>query len=160
MELSASYNHGPLTTYANFAYARNQGRDITTSQFNFSAADLSYIHDHYIYLDHDQTYSASAGASYLWRGTRVGGDLIVGSGLRATAPGGIPNGEHLPAYATVNLSLSHRFEAGPLKGIEARFDVTNALDREYEIRDGTGIGVGAPQFGARRGVFGGITKTF
>jgi outer membrane receptor for ferrienterochelin and colicins len=160
VELTASYNHGPLTTYANFAYARNQGRDIVTSQFNFSAANLAYIQDHYIYLDHDQTYTASAGASYLWRGTRLGGDLIVGSGLRATGPDGIPNGEHLPAYATVNLSLSHRFETGPLKDIEARLDVTNVLDRTYEIRDGTGIGVGAPQFGARRGVFGGITKNF
>ena len=160
VELTASYNHGPLTTYANFAYAKNQGRDITTSQFNFDPADLAYIKTHYIYLDHDQTYSASAGASYLWRGTRMGGDLIVGSGLRATGADGIPNGEHLPAYATVNLSLSHRFETGPLKTIEARVDVTNVLDREYEIRDGTGVGVGAPQFGARRGVFGGITKNF
>ncbi len=160
VEFTGSYTHGPLTTYANFAYARNQGRDIITSQFNFSPAVLAYVQNHYIYLDHDQTYSASAGASYLWRGTRIGGDLIVGSGLRATAPGGVPNGEHLPAYATVNLSLSHRFETGPLQHIEARLDVTNALDRVYEIRDGTGVGVGAPQFGARRGIFGGITKTF
>ncbi len=120
VELTASYNHGPLTTYANFACGKNQGRDIITSQFNFSASNLAYIQTHYIYLDHDQTYTASAGASYLWRGTRVGGDLIVGSGLRATGPDGIPNGDHLPAYATVNLSLSHRFEAGPLKAIEAR----------------------------------------
>ena len=160
VELTASYNHGPLTTYANFAYAKNQGRDIITSQFNFSAPDLAYIQTHYIYLDHDQTYSASAGASYLWRGTRVGGDLIVGSGLRSTGPDNIPNGDHLPAYATVNLSISHRFESGPLKDIEARLDVTNALDHLYEIRDGTGVGVGAPQFGARRGFFGGITKNF
>ena len=160
VELTASYNHGPLTTYANFAYAKNRGRDIVTSQFNFDPAQLAYIQTHFIYLDHDQTYSASAGASYLWRGTRVGGDVIVGSGLRATAPGGVPNGEHLPAYAALNLSLSHKFETGPLRNIEARLDVTNALDRVYEIRDGTGVGVGAPQFGARRGVFGGITKTF
>ncbi len=160
VELTASYNHGPLTTYANFAYAKNQGREIITSQFNFSAEDLAYIRRHYIYLDHDQTYSASAGASYLWRGTRIGGDLIYGSGLRSTGPDNIPNGDHLPGYVTVNLSLSHRFETGPLKSIEARLDVTNAFDRVYEIRDGTGVGVGAPQFGARRGVFGGITKNF
>ena len=29
----------------------------------------------------------------------------------------------------------------------------------YEIRDGTGVGVGAPQYGPRRGVFVGVTKT-
>ncbi|HEY5105169.1 MAG TPA: TonB-dependent receptor [Caulobacteraceae bacterium] len=160
VELDATYNRGPLTTYANFAYARNQGRDIVSSQFNFSAADLAYIADHFIYLDHDQTYTASAGASYLWRGTRVGGDLIVGSGLRATGADAIPNGEHLPAYVQVNLALSHRFETSPLGALEIRLDVINLLDRTYALRDGTGIGVGAPQFGPRRGVFGGITKEF
>ena len=57
-------------------------------------------------------------------------------------------------------ALSHRFEKGPLGGIEARVDVTNVFDRIYEIRDGTGVGVGAPQFGPRRGVFGGLSKAF
>jgi hypothetical protein len=28
----------------------------------------------------------------------------------------------------------------------------------YEIRDGSGIGVGAPQFGPRRGFFAGLSK--
>jgi hypothetical protein len=32
--------------------------------------------------------------------------------------------------------------------------------KNYEIRDGAGVGVGAPQFGARRGFFAGIAKTF
>jgi outer membrane receptor for ferrienterochelin and colicins len=30
----------------------------------------------------------------------------------------------------------------------------------YEIRDGTGIGVGAPQYGPRRGLFLGVTQSF
>ena len=29
-----------------------------------------------------------------------------------------------------------------------------------QIRDGSGVGVGAPQFGPRRGVFVGVTKAF
>jgi outer membrane receptor for ferrienterochelin and colicins len=160
VELSASYARGPLTAYANLAYARNQGRDITSSQFNFAPADLAYIATHYIYLDHDQTLTGSAGASYLWRGTRVGADLIYGSGLRATRPDGIPNGDHLPGYVQANLSLSHRFATAPLGPLEVRVDVTNAFDHVYEIRDGTGVGVGAPQFGPRRGVFAGLTKSF
>ena len=121
---------------------------------------MAYVANHYIHLDHDQTVTASAGASYLWRGTRVGADLIYGSGLRATGADGVPNGDHLPGYVQVNLSLSRRFEKGPLGGIEARVDVTNVFDRIYEIRDGTGVGVGAPQFGPRRGVFGGLSKAF
>ena len=160
VEFNAGYNRGRLTAYASFAYAKNQGQDIVSSQFNFSAADLAYITDHYIYLDHDQTYTASAGTSYLWHGTRIGGDLIFGSGLRATGPDGIPNGEHLPSYVQVNLALSHRFETAPLGPIEVRLDMINAFDHIYEIRDGTGIGVGAPQFGPRRGVFAGVTKDF
>jgi len=160
VELTGAFNHGPLTTYANFAYVKNQGRHIVSSEFNFSADDLAYISTHYIYLDHDQTYSASAGASYLWRGTRIGGDLLYGSGLRATLPGGPPNGAHLPGYVQVNFSLSHRFESAPLGPLELRADLVNAFDHIYEIRNGTGIGVGAPQFGPRRGLFAGVTKSF
>ena len=43
--------------------------------------------------------------------------------------------------------------------LTARFDVTNALDKIYEIRDGTGVGVGAPQFGPWRGFFVGLSKS-
>jgi outer membrane receptor protein involved in Fe transport len=37
-----------------------------------------------------------------------------------------------------------------------RFDVINVFDKVYQIRDG--IGVGAPQFGPRRGFFAGLSK--
>ena len=47
--------------------------------------------------------------------------------------------------------------AGPLK---LKLDVINVGDAQYFIRDGQGIGVGAPQYGPRRGFFLGITKTF
>jgi len=160
VEFEGNFSRGPLTAYANFAYAKNQGEDIISSQFNFSAAELAYIANHYIYLDHDQTYTASAGASYLWRGTRFGGDLIYGSGLRSTGPDGIPNGDHLPGYVQVNLALSHRFEKAPMGPLEVRLDVINLFDHVYEIRDGTGVGDGAPQYGPRRGVFAGVTQSF
>ncbi|MGH6956145.1 MAG: TonB-dependent receptor domain-containing protein, partial [Caulobacteraceae bacterium] len=172
VELSASYERGPLSAYGNVAYSVAQGEDWISSQFSFSQAALDYVAGHYVYLDHDERITASAGASYLWRGTRFGGDLIVGSGLRAdepvapvTEPGGsvlaaIPNGEELPAYAQLNLAVSHRFErvaGGPL---EVRLDVINALDAVYQIRNGAGIGVFAPQYGPRRGFFVGVTKDF
>ena len=160
VEFTAGYNQGPFTSYASLAYVKNQGLDIISSEFNFPPDKLAYIRNHFIYLDHDQTLSASAGGSYLWRGTRIGGDLLFGSGLRATGPDGVPNGAHLPGYVQVNLSLSHRFEGGRLGAVTLRFDAVNALDHVYEIRDGTGVGVGAPQFGARRGFFGGVTKAF
>ena len=40
--------------------------------------------------------------------------------------------------------------------MEVRAAVVNLNDRTYEIRNGTGIGVFAPQFGPRRAFFGGI----
>jgi outer membrane receptor protein involved in Fe transport len=69
-------------------------------------------------------------------------------------------GDRLPYYEQINLGLSHDFGRQGLKGLTARFDVINALDKKYEIRDGTGIGVGAPQFGPRRGYFVGVAQAF
>ena len=163
VELSVNYANGPFSAYTNFAAAKAQGRTITSSQFNFNPADLAYIAGHSIYLDHDQTYTASAGASYRFKGgvldgTSTSADVLYGSGLRKA--GTVPNGDSLPEYVQVNLSISHKAELPPLGVVEARLDVINAFDEVYEIRDGSGVGVGAPQYGPRRGLFVGLTKSF
>ena len=44
--------------------------------------------------------------------------------------------------------------------IEARVVVLNVLDRVNEIRSGSGIGVFAPQYGPRIGLFGGLKYIF
>jgi outer membrane receptor for ferrienterochelin and colicins len=173
VELSGSYAQGPFSAYANFAYSVAQGEGWTSSQFEFPLAQLEYSQNHYIYLDHDERFSASGGASYTWQGTRFGGDLIYGSGLRAdlpltgavTEPDGsvldaIPNGEELQPYVQVNLSVVHKFDDVWGKPLELRFDVINATDTVYQIRNGSGVGVFAPQYGPRRGFFFGITKDF
>jgi len=164
LELSASYSHGPLTLYGNFATQSAKAKDIVSSQFNFSAADLGYIADNLINLDHSASFTASGGLSYLWRGTRVGADALYGSGLRADLlpPGGtdIPNGETLPGYVQVNFSISHHFEHAPGGPYLVRLDVINAFDKIIELRNGSGVGVFAPQFGPRRGFFAGLTKEF
>jgi len=36
----------------------------------------------------------------------------------------------------------------------------NLFDQVYELRDGSGIGVAAPQFGSRRGVYVGAAYDF
>ena len=168
-EVSLNYAHGPLSAYVNFSHQRAQGKDIDSSQFSFSPAELAYIARNYIYLDHDQTYTGSAGASYLVRegwlkDTRTGFDLLYGSGLRRDqmlADGAdVPNGAHVPSYVTVNLTASHPFDLPMVRHLDVRFDVINVADKLYQIRDGTGVGVGAPQFGARRGYFVGVTKAF
>ncbi len=164
VNLYANYQRGPWLVYANFAAAKAQGRQIESSEFSFGATELAYIASHFITLDHDQTYTGSGGISYAFRdgalkGLKLGSSMIYGSGLRSdlTLPDGtdVPNGAHLPAYAQFNLAASYKW-AKP--GVELRFDVTNAFDSKYEIRDGTGVGVGAPQWGPRRGFFFGISK--
>ena len=121
---------------------------------------LAYIANHYIHLDHDQTYTASAGIAYTFPATRtrVSSDLIYGSGLRAD--GSVPNGNSLPDYHQVNLSIVQKIDTGWWKGAELRLDVINLFDEIYEIRNGTGVGVGAPQFGPRRTILAGLTQYF
>ena len=157
-ELSATYRHGPLTAYGNFAANLAEGRDIVSSQFSFQPDDLAFIGSHFIHLDHDQTYSASAGVSYRIGETRLSADLLYGSGLRAD--GDFPNSHSLPDYVQVNLGVSQDFDLPAVGSLAVRFDIVNAFDEKYEIRDGTGVGVGAPQFGPRRGFFAGLTKSF
>ena len=60
----------------------------------------------------------------------------------------------------MNLGASHAFDQDGLKGLSVRFDVINAFDQIYQIRNGTGVGVGASQYGPRRGFFLGATQTF
>ncbi len=163
VEGATSYDRGPWSLYANIADSRAIGRDIITAQFNFTAPELAYISDHYIHLDHDEHYAGSGGAAYTAfmssdHPARLSADLVAGSGLRAD--GAVPNGRALPGYYVINLSGVETLKSVWLKGTELRLDVLNLLDRRYEIRDGTGVGVGAPQFGLRRTILVGVTQKF
>ena len=83
--------------------------------------------------------------------------MIYGSGL----PSGFVNSDHNQAYATANLGIVQEFQLTPeTKPTTVRFDVINLFDKVYEIRDGSGIGVFAPQFGARRAFFAGLSQKF
>jgi outer membrane receptor protein involved in Fe transport len=159
IEWTNSYHKDNFGAYLNVALARAMGKNIESAQFNFSQADLDYIATHYIHLDHDQRITASGGVSYVWQQTTYAADVLFGTGLRRTT-GDVPNGDHVPGYATVNLGASRPFMILGVGEITGRVAVLNVFDRTYEIRDGTGIGVGAPQFGMRRAFFAGATKSF
>jgi outer membrane receptor protein involved in Fe transport len=166
VELSANYTHGQLDLYANLARGDEKAKNIVSSQYFFAPDELAYIRDHYIYVDHSQHWTGSGGASVTLKngaGTLVPSvELLYGSGLRTADPAGIvPNGGNLPAYVTVNAGLAQTFtKPGLFKNVTLRVDVVNLFDRSYLIRDGSGVGVGAPQYGERRGLFAGITKKF
>jgi len=155
LELKSTYTNGNFRAWGNVALAKQVATNVVSNQFLFAQDELNYIASHYIYTDHAQVLTASAGASYLWNDTRFSASMIYGSGLRS----GFANSDHLPSYTQVNAGISHDFNiVAPNKPTTLRFDVVNVFDKIYEIRDGSGIGVFAPQFGPRRGFFVGITQ--
>ncbi|MEO6928170.1 MAG: TonB-dependent receptor [Casimicrobiaceae bacterium] len=156
VEFAASYHTGDFSSYANLAISRAQGRDIVSSQYVFDADELAYIRDHWIDLDHNQTYSASAGAAYLWRGATLSATSLYASGLRA----GFANSESLPSHVQVDAGVARPFDVRSIGKVNIRLTIANLFDRSYEIRDGSGVGVGAPQFGPRRGYYLAIEKPF
>jgi outer membrane receptor protein involved in Fe transport len=158
MELSASYKDKAFSGYVNVGLTHARGKGIETGQFNFDQDELDYINANWVHLDHEQTLSASAGASYRLRDDlTLSADAIYGSGLR----NGFANTEHLPSYTTVNLAATKSFDFGGGFGkLDTRIALINLFDRVYQLRDGSGIGVGAPQYGARRTLYVGVDKPF
>jgi outer membrane receptor protein involved in Fe transport len=167
VEFTTSYNHNGASIFANVAYSHAQGKQITSSQFLFGQDDLNYIRNHWIFLDHDQEITGSFGAAYTferdWGTTRVYVDALYGSGLRSDAAHAtvtVPNGDTVASYYSVNMGIEETFKIRGKRRIKARFDVVNITDNTYELRDGSGIGVNAAQFGMRLGFFGGVSVLF
>jgi outer membrane receptor protein involved in Fe transport len=179
VEFSAKYHDGGFQAYGNLAVSQEKATDVVSNQYLFDTAtpqadlggltELQYIDSHWIYTDHTQLVTGSAGASYQfcgrpsyrgeswwdsWCGTTVSTDMIYGSGLRA----GDANIDTEAPYAQFNVGLSHDFAMPDGKPLTVRFDVVNIFDTIYQIRNGSGIGVFASQYGPRRGFFVGIKK--
>ena len=179
VEFSAKYNSGNFQAYGNLAVGEEKATQPVSNQYLFDnttpQADLGgltefqYLSTHWIYTDHTQLVTGSAGLAYQFCGrpstpgeawwdnlcgTKFSTDMIYGSGLR----NGDANIGTEPPYAQFNASISHEFETPDGKPLTVRFDVVNLLDTIYQIRSGSGIGVFASQYGPRRGYFIGISK--
>ncbi|MBX9943624.1 MAG: TonB-dependent receptor [Reyranella sp.] len=163
LEFFTSYEKGPWALYANAAWTRTSAININSSQFNFEQAELDYIASNWIFTDHYQSWTGSAGAAYIFNqssdwATRVSADMLFGNGLRTSVI--TPNDTALPAYATLNLSLTQKVPISISKGTQVRFDAINVTDGSYQLRSGTGVGVGAPQYGMRRAFFVTLSQKF
>ena len=162
-ELYANYDQGPWSLYGNLAWSKVSATGIKSAQYNFSTEDLNYIANHWIAADHDKGWTGSAGAAYIFnsgsdRATRVSADMLFGSGLRTSVV--TPNDTSLPAYATLNLSVTQKVPLGGSKGTQIRLDAINVTDGVYQLRTGEGVGVGAPQYGMRRAFFVTLAQKF
>ena len=154
-EFKLKYQNGNFKAYGNLAYNITRAIDAVSNQYLLDNATYTYLLTNYHYTDDMQRVTGSAGASYRWDKTLLTADLIYGSGLRS----GFANFDHVPAYVTVNFGVSREFQITPAdKPFTARFDIVNLFDEVYELRDGSGIGVFAPQFGARRGFYFGLSQ--
>ncbi len=156
VEWTASYRRDTTSVWFNLANSTAMGRNIISSQYNFSPAELSYIANNWVHLDHDQTWTASSGVSWFARDITWSADLLYGSGLRS----GFANTSHLPGYMQVNVGALRTLKLPRVGRLDARLSIVNLLNTSYEIRDGTGIGVGAPQYGPTRTVILSLTKPF
>ena len=160
IEFTGSYDRGPWSVYGNAAVSRAVGENIVSAQFNFQPDELAFIANNIIHLDHDQKWTGSGGIAYTANRdsqypTRLSVDAIVQSGLRASTPT-VPNGIALAVYGAVNLSVVQKIASRT----ELRLDILNVGDDTYQIRNGTGVGVGAPQYGIRRTILAGLTQQF
>ena len=142
--------------------SRSARRNIVSNQFLFDPADrLAYIANHYVFTDHAQLLDR-IGRRVLpveWNTSHSASTVIYGSGLRS----GFANLGHVPGYGVLNLGLSREVklaDGSDVKPTTVRFDVLNVFDHVYQLRDGTGIGVFAPQFGERRAYFVGLSQKF
>jgi outer membrane receptor protein involved in Fe transport len=156
VELTGNYKSGSFAAYANLARTVSKAKGIISSQYLFDQATLDYSANNWVNVDHEQALTISTGGSYLLSGTNLNADLIYQSGLR----NGFANTTSLPPYAVLNLGASRKMVLGGMGPVEARVVINNALNKIYMVRDGTGIGVGAPQYGARIGLFLGLSKHF
>ncbi len=155
-ELTSTFTRGGFYAYLNVGYEWARGTQVTSGQFLFDPDEFAYIQNHWVFLDHDQRFTGSGGASYTWNDWSIALDALYGNGLRR----GFANTMKLPPYQTLNVSLQRRIKLSPKTAIRIRFDVVNLFDKIYELRDGSGIGVGAPQFGQRRGFYGTVAFEF
>jgi outer membrane receptor protein involved in Fe transport len=167
VEAGFNYEAPKLEIYGNLARGDQKARAIVSNQFFFDQPELDYIASHYIYTDHSQKWTGSAGGALkLHDGLgklTPSFDLIYGSGLRAADPDpvrGIPNGGTQQPYVQVNVGISQAIGHDDEESWTLRLDVVNLFDKVYLIHDGSGVGAGQPEYGPRRGFFVGLRKSF
>jgi outer membrane receptor protein involved in Fe transport len=157
-ELKINYYQGGFRAYANLSYEVTMVKEVVSHQYLIDdPVELAYLAHHYTYASDAQTISASAGTSYRWHNMLASIDGFYGSGLRA----GFANEQHSPGYTQWNAALGRDFNPwNNQKPLTLRLSVINLFDRSYVLREATGIGEFAPQYGPRRGLFVELAQQF
>ncbi len=156
VEVKAKYQNGNFKAYANFSYGIMKAIDAVSNQYLLDAENYNYLLNYYHYTDDMQRMSGSAGASYRWYDTLFTTSMT----LRQRIALRLRQYRSHDALMRSSMSVSRTMSGGRRmrQPTTFRFDIVNLLDQVYELRDGTGIGVFAPQFGARRGYYMGVSQ--
>ena len=137
IEFTGKFHSGNFQAYANLSVGSERATQVVSNQYLFDnttpLADLGgltefqYIQSHWVYTDHTQIVTASAGAIYKfcgraayasetfgglsgadvspWCGTTLSASMIAGSGLRT----GDANIDTEPPYAQFNAGIAREF---------------------------------------------------
>jgi outer membrane receptor protein involved in Fe transport len=157
-EFKVNYSRGGFRAYANVAHEDSLVKNVVSNQYLIGdPVELAYLATHYTYASDAQTVTASTGAAYRWHSLLGSINGIYGSGLRT----GFANEQHSPGYTQWNAAIASNFDPWhDAKLLTVRLSVINLFDRSYVLREATGIGEFAPQYGPRRGLFVELTQQF
>jgi outer membrane receptor protein involved in Fe transport len=157
-EFKLNYNQGGFRAYGNVSHEITMVKDVVSNQYLIGdPVELAYLASTYTYASDAQTVSASAGTSYRWHSLLASIDGLYGSGLRA----GFANEQHSPGYTQWNGAIARNFDPWhDQKALTLRLSAINLFDRSYVLREATGIGEFAPQYGPRRGLFAEFDQQF
>jgi outer membrane receptor protein involved in Fe transport len=153
-ESTVTYRVGKnFTMGTNFTAAIAQGENVVTGQFNFTPQELAYAQNNYIYLDHQQFYTASGWANYVWGPYLFSIDGLYGSGLRS----GFANTAQVPWNWQINLGIARTFMMPEIGPATMRVALINIFDRTNLLRTGSGVGIFAPAYGPRFAAYAGLS---
>ena len=152
-ENSLTYNLENLALRGNVFVAREEDIGVASGQYNFPAAEVSYIDRHYFVLDHTPLVGASGGAAFRWKEYQFTIDGLFSSGLR----GGFANQTQLPKVWQFNASAARDFVIQRFGTVSDRIMLLNIFDRTNLIRPSNGIGVFQAAYGPRITVYDALT---
>jgi len=137
--------------FANGTLQKAMGRGIESAQYLFSPDDLA--NQGWQFLDHDQRWKASAGATFKEGGWRLSSLFQCGSGLRT----GPANDQHVPDHVRVDLGAAYQLRTLPMRPALA-VDLVNLFDARYAYRINNGFN--GSHWAPGRSIFARVSASF
>jgi len=141
---------------ANVAWGQCRGKKLQSGYFLLEQNEIDDINSSSgVFCDHMQLVTSSAVLTYSpFPHTTITGQMLFGSGLRTSDPGGKTNATHSPSYTTYNISIDQVVSLWDNYKMVLGFDVINLLDQQVFLNQGEGsIGLGVSHANMPRSFF-------